>query len=80
MSEELVGRKLTIAVEGPERDDVRALLRAVASWSAGLYPPESRHGLDLEAYRRPEVCLFVAREQGVALGCCAYQVQGDGSA
>ena len=38
---------------------------------AGLYPPESRHGLDLAAYERPEVTLLVAREEGVALGCGA---------
>lgn len=70
----------TIAVESAERDDVRALLDAAWSWSAELYPPESRHGLDLAAYARPEVTLLVAREGGVALGCGAYQLQGDGSA
>ncbi|MGH6917918.1 MAG: GNAT family N-acetyltransferase, partial [Geminicoccaceae bacterium] len=36
--------------------------------------------LDLGAYARPEVTLFVARERSVALGCGAYQLQGDGSA
>ena len=72
--------ELTIAVERAERDDVRALLHTVWSWSAGLYPPESRHGLDLAAYQRPEVALFVAREAGLALGCGAYQLQGDRSA
>jgi putative acetyltransferase len=71
---------LTIAVERAERDDVRALLDAAWSWSAELYPPESRHGLDLTAYTRPEVTLLVAREDGVALGCGAYQLQDDGSA
>jgi putative acetyltransferase len=71
---------LTIAVERAEREDVRALLQTVASWSDGLYPPESRHGLDLAAYQRPDVTLFVARERGVALGCGAYQLHGDGSA
>jgi putative acetyltransferase len=72
--------ELTIEVERAERDDVRALLHTVWSWSADLYPPESRHGLDLAAYARPEVTLLVAREAGVALGCGAYQLHGDGSA
>jgi putative acetyltransferase len=72
--------ELTIAVEDPEREDVRALLRTVWSWSVGLYPPESRHGLDLAAYERPEITLFVAREAGAAVGCGAYQLHGDGSA
>jgi putative acetyltransferase len=71
---------LTIAVERAEREDVRTLLQIVSSWSAELYPRESRHGLDLAAYERPDVTLLVAREGGVALGCGAYQLQGDGSA
>jgi putative acetyltransferase len=72
--------QLTIAVERAEREDVRALLHTVWSWSVGLYPPESRHGLDLAAYQRPEVTLFVAREAGAAVGCGAYELHGDGSA
>jgi putative acetyltransferase len=75
-----VSGRLTIAVERADRDDVRALLQTVASWSVELYPPESRHGLDLAAYERPDVTLLVARERGVALGCGAYRLRGDGSA
>ena len=71
---------LRIAAEPAGRQDVRALLEAALAWSADLYPPESRHGLDLSAYARPEVTLLVAREAGVALGCGAWQLQGDGSA
>ena len=71
---------LTIAVESAEREDVGALLVVVATWSESVYPPESRHSLDLAAYRRPEVTLFVAREGGVALGCGANQLERDGSA
>jgi len=71
---------LTIAAERAERDDVRALLHRAWSGSAELYPPESQHGLDLAAYARPEVTLLVAREAGVALGCGAWQLRGDGSA
>jgi putative acetyltransferase len=75
-----VSGQLTIGVERADGDDVRALLHTVSTYSAELYPPESRHGLDLAAYRRPEVSLLVARERGVALGCCAWQLHGDGSA
>jgi len=71
---------LTIGVERAGRADVQALLLTVRAWSEDLYPPESRHGLDLAAYERPEVTLLVAREAGVALGCGAWQLQGDGSA
>jgi putative acetyltransferase len=71
---------LTIAMERAERADVRALLHMVSTWSAKLYPPESRHGLDLAAYDDPEVTLLVARERGVAVGCGAYRLEGDDSA
>lgn len=71
---------LTIAVEPIERADVRALLLTVQLWALDLYPPESRHGLDMTAYQHPDVALFVAREGGVALGCGAYRLQSDGSA
>jgi putative acetyltransferase len=47
---------------------------------AGLYPPESCHGLDLGAYGRADVTLFVARAHGEAVGCGAFQLHGDGSA
>ena len=69
-----------IAVERPVRADVEALLRDSRAMMAGLYPPESRHGLDLGAYERAEITLFVARANGVAVGCGAFQLHGDGSA
>jgi putative acetyltransferase len=46
---------IDIAVERPVRADVEALLRASHAMLARLYPPESRHGLDVGAYERPEV-------------------------
>jgi putative acetyltransferase len=78
--EESVSEDLEIRVESPGRGDVRALLLAVSAWSADLYPPESRHGLDASDYERPEITLFVARQKGVAVGCGAYQLRDDGSA
>ena len=71
---------LTIAIERAVRPDVGALLREARALMAGLYPPESCHGLDLGAYERSGVTLFVARQDGVALGCGAFQLHGDGSA
>jgi putative acetyltransferase len=71
---------LSIAVERAERADVRALLLTVRSWAEDLYPPESRHGLDMAAYEHPEVTLLVAREAGAVVGCGAYRLQSDGSA
>jgi putative acetyltransferase len=75
-----MSEQLTVRVERPDQADVHALLLTVRSWSDDLYPPESRHGLDLDAYASPDVTLFVAREGGVALGCGAYRLERDGSA
>jgi putative acetyltransferase len=75
-----VREALDIRAERPVGPDVAALLRDARALLDGLYPPESCHGLDLGAYERPEVTLFVARERGVAIGCGAFQLHGDGSA
>jgi putative acetyltransferase len=75
-----VSSAVIIGAESAGRDDVRALLLAVRAWSAGLYPPESCHGLDLVDYERPEVTLLVARSAGVAVGCGAYLLHADRSA
>jgi putative acetyltransferase len=55
----------------PGEPDIRALLDAGAAYSAGLYPAESNHILDVEALRRPEVAFFAARLGGLAVGCGA---------
>jgi putative acetyltransferase len=75
-----VHASFTIAIERADRPDVEALLREARALMAELYPPESCHGLDLGAYERPGVTLFVARAGGVALGCGAFQLHDDGSA
>ena len=72
--------ELTIEVERADQSDVEALLLEARALMRGLYPPESCHGLDLAAYERPEVTLFVAREGGLAVACGACQLHGDGSA
>ena len=70
----------TIGVEMADQPEVEALLQGARALLRGLYPPESRHGLDLGAYEDPEVTLFVARDAGVAVGCGACRLHGDGSA
>jgi putative acetyltransferase len=75
-----VSESVRIEVEKPLRPDVEALLLEARALMRGLYPPESCHGLDLGAYERPEVSLFVARSDGVAVACGACQFHGDGSA
>ncbi|MGH6895317.1 MAG: GNAT family N-acetyltransferase [Geminicoccaceae bacterium] len=73
-------KRFTIGVERPDQPEVEALLLDARTLLRGLYPPESCHGLDLGAYERPEVTLFVARDAGVAVGCGACQLKGAGTA
>ena len=76
----MVAEHVTIRVERADQPEVTALLLQARALMAGLYPPESYHGLDLDAYASPEVTLFVARAGGMAVGCAALQRHSDGSA
>jgi putative acetyltransferase len=50
-------------------DDVRALIGALDLTLAREYPPDQRHGLSLEAIFKPHIRFFLARRDGVAVGC-----------
>jgi len=61
----------TIAVElaATATDEVRALVGELEAVLSAEYPPEQRHGLRLDAIFRPHIRFFVARLDGVAVGC-----------
>lgn len=50
-------------------DDVRDLIGELDRTLAADYSPEQRHGLSLEALFEPHVRFFIARSDGVAVGC-----------
>ena len=50
-------------------DEVRALVDELENILAAEYPPEQRHGLALDAIFHPHIKFFVARLDGVAVGC-----------
>ena len=50
-------------------DEVRLLVGELETVLAAEYPPEQRHGLALDAIFQPHVRFFLARRQGVAVGC-----------
>jgi putative acetyltransferase len=63
---------MRIALEHPGQPEVLALIDALDAYQAGLYPPESNHGIDLQALAQPEVLFAVARDgEGEAIGCGA---------
>jgi len=61
----------TIAEEAPDSPEARELLRQSDEFAIALYPPEHRHLIDLPELLASNVRFFVARRDGVALGCMA---------
>jgi len=50
-------------------DEVRALVDELERSLASEYPAEQRHGLSLDAIFRPHIEFFIARLDGIAVGC-----------
>ncbi|WP_333993896.1 GNAT family N-acetyltransferase [Burkholderia orbicola] len=66
---------MTIALESPDQPDVIALIADLDAYQDSLYPPESRHALDLASLKKPNVLFAVARDAaGQAIGCGAIVV------
>ncbi len=66
--------------ETPCSAEVFAFLAAADDRSASLYPKESRHGLSLSALLSADARFFVARQDGLALGCGGYVLLGEHAA
>ncbi|WP_062114037.1 GNAT family N-acetyltransferase [Collimonas pratensis] len=61
-----------IAFESPDQSEVIALIAELDAYQDTLYPPESRHALDLASLKLPNVLFAVARDSsGQAIGCGA---------
>jgi putative acetyltransferase len=64
---------LTIAIESPLQDDVRALIAALNDYLFTLTPPEHCFHLTVEQMAGPDTTVFIAREDGKAVGCGALR-------
>src|SRR5271168_5104885 len=63
---------MTIAFESPDQPEVIALIAELDAYQDTLYPPESRHYLDLGSLKQSNVFFAVARDSaGRAIGCGA---------
>jgi putative acetyltransferase len=71
---------VTIAVESPLQDEVRALIAALDETLLALTPPEHSYHLTVEEMAEPNTTVFVVRENGVAIACGAMRRHGDGIA
>jgi putative acetyltransferase len=69
---------VTIAVETPLQDEVRALVAELNAALLELTPPEHCHHLTVEQMADEDTSVFVAREGGMAVACGALKRHGDG--
>jgi putative acetyltransferase len=69
--------RIAIRPEDPGTPEVVALMAALDSYQAALYPPESNHFLGLDELRGDNVRFFVARDGGRAVACGALRIHPD---
>ncbi len=69
---------LTITIESPLQDEVRALIADLNEYLLSLTPPEGCHHLTVEQMAGPDTTVFIARENGKAIACGALKRHGDG--
>jgi len=67
---------ITIAVESPLQDDVRVLVASLNEYLLKLTPPEFVFHLTVEQMAVPDVTVWVARDNGRAIGCGALKRHG----
>lgn len=61
-----------VSLESPDQPEVIALIKELDDYQDLLYPPESRHALDLASLKQPHVRFAVARDAAAqAIGCGA---------
>ncbi|OXI83586.1 GNAT family N-acetyltransferase [Burkholderia sp. AU31652] len=69
---------MTIAFESPDQPDVIALIADLDAYQDTLYPPESRHALDIASLKQSNVLFAVARDsEGQAIGCGAIVLNSE---
>lgn len=69
---------VTIAVETPLQDEVRQLIAELNAYLLSIFPPEVCSHLTVEQMSEAQTTVFIARDQGVAVGCGALRRQGIG--
>ena len=64
---------VSIAIESPLQDDVRALIAALNRTLLELTPPEHCYHMTVDEMAEPDTTVFIARENGVAIACGALK-------
>jgi len=69
---------MNVALESPDQSEVIALIAELDAYQDTLYPPESRHALDLASLKQPSVLFAVARDGAFrAQGCGAVVLSAE---
>src|SRR4051812_16584076 len=76
-ADDAMNTNTVIQIESPRAGGVPELISALDGYLNSLYPPSSNHFLDLDQLSRPDIRFFVARREGVALGCGALRLARD---
>jgi putative acetyltransferase len=63
------GDEITIEPVPEATEEVRALIDELDRVLSAEYLPEQRHGLALDAIFKPDIRFFLARSNGLAVGC-----------
>ncbi|MBH8555847.1 GNAT family N-acetyltransferase [Nostocaceae cyanobacterium CENA357] len=69
----MITPQLVIIPEKPTCSAIQELIRELDNYLATLYPPESRHGLDISALLHKSVTVFLARLDNEPVGCGAVK-------
>jgi putative acetyltransferase len=69
---------VTVAAESPLQDEVRELIAELNATLLALTPPEFCSHLTAEQMAEPDTTVFVAREEGRAVGCGALRRHAGG--
>ena len=69
---------VTIAIESPLQDDVRALIAELNSHLLTLTPPEFCSHMSVEDMASDDTTVFIARDDGQAVACGALRRHGEG--
>ncbi|MGD3111180.1 GNAT family N-acetyltransferase [Streptomyces sp. YGL11-2] len=64
---------MKIAVDDLSGPEIAEFLHAHVQQMRAITPLESKHALDLDELRRPEVTFWAAREEGTLVGCGAIK-------
>ena len=69
---------ITISIESPLQDDVRGLVAELNETLLALTPREFCHHLTVEQMAGADTTVWIARDDGKAIGCGALKRHGDG--